>query len=63
MFKHEEHHPDDEDSDIYDNETDEDVNLLRKNSNNLLCDECDFAAKNVNGLNMHIKAKHTKNSN
>ena len=97
MFKHEEHHPDDEDSDD-DDDSDEDVNdnvnendetnesniiqmkdlepslrkveeamekvneLLRKNPNNLACDKCDFVAKNVNGLNMHNKSKHTKNS-
>ena len=28
----------------------------------LKCDKCDFSAKNINGLNMHKKAKHTDNS-
>ena len=28
----------------------------------LKCDKCDFIAKNQNGLNMHIKAKHTDKS-
>ena len=32
--------------------------LLKKNS--LMCKECDFEARNQNGLNMHVKAKHTK---
>ena len=36
--------------------------LLKKSTNNLICDECDFEAKNMNGLNMHKKAKHTNNS-
>ena len=31
-------------------------NLL--NSTKLKCDNCDFKAKNQNGLNMHKKAKH-----
>ena len=26
------------------------------------CQQCDFEAKNVNGLNMHVKAKHTNKS-
>ena len=33
--------------------------LLKKKSNVLTCNECDFEAKNTNGLNMHKKAKHT----
>ena len=32
--------------------------LLKKNS--LICKEFDFEARNQNGLNMHVKAKHTK---
>ena len=32
-------------------------NVLKKNS--LKCDECDFEARNKNGLMMHLKAKHT----
>ena len=32
--------------------------LLKKCS--LRCDQCDFEAKNQNGLNMHVKSKHTK---
>ena len=31
--------------------------LLKKCS--LRCEECDFEARNQNGLNMHVKAKHT----
>ena len=34
--------------------------LLKKKSDNLTCDECEFEAKNANGLNMHKKAKHAK---
>ena len=30
--------------------------------NKLKCDKCDFIGKNQNGLNMHIKAKHTDKS-
>ena len=30
--------------------------------NNLKYDKCDFTAKNQNGLNMHIKAKHADKS-
>ena len=32
--------------------------MLKKCS--LKCDDCDFEARNQNGLSMHIKAKHTK---
>ena len=32
--------------------------LLKKCS--LRCDQCDFEAKNQNGLNMHVKSKHTE---
>ena len=32
--------------------------MLKKCS--LKCDDCDFEARNQNGLTMHIKAKHTK---
>ena len=32
--------------------------LLKKCS--LRCDQCEFEAKNQNGLNMHVKSKHTK---
>ena len=28
----------------------------------LICDVCEFEAKNANGLNMHKKAKHTINN-
>ena len=35
-------------------------NLIKKSS--LICKDCEFEAKNVNGLNMHIKAKHTNKS-
>ena len=34
--------------------------LLKKQSDNLTCDECEFEAKNANGLSMHKKAKHAK---
>ena len=33
--------------------------LLNNKSDKLKCDKCDFEARNANGLNMHIKAKHT----
>ena len=39
----------------------EKVNELLKKQK-LKCDECDFQAKNANGLNMHKKSKHTDNS-
>ena len=39
----------------------EKVNELLKKQR-LKCDVCDFQAKNVNGLNMHKKSKHTDNS-
>ena len=39
----------------------EKVNELLKSSK-LKCDKCDFTARNQNGLNMHIKAKHTNKS-
>ena len=32
--------------------------LLMKNE--LKCNVCDFEAKNKNGLNMHIRSKHTR---
>ena len=28
----------------------------------LKCDQCEFEARNANGLNMHKKAKHTNNT-
>ena len=93
-FRHEEHHPDEEDRDDVDSDEDQDENdnekdeinyintvhikdlepilrkveeaiekvneLPKKKSDNLTCDECEFEAKNVNGLNMHKKAKHAK---
>ena len=31
-------------------------------SSKLKCEKCDFTAKNQNGLNMHVKAKHTDKS-
>ena len=34
--------------------------VMQKNS--LKCDQCDFEAKNKNGLTMHLKAKHTNKS-
>ena len=37
--------------------------LLKKKSDNLVCDVCEFEAKNANGLNMHKKAKHTVKNN
>ena len=37
------------------------ANDLLKGSK-LICDKCDFVAKNQNGLNMHKKAKHTDKS-
>ena len=36
--------------------------LLQKQTFALKCDTCDFEARNVNGLTMHKKAKHTDNS-
>jgi len=39
----------------------EKVNQLLKQQK-LKCDVCEFQAKNMNGLNMHNKAKHTDNS-
>ena len=35
-------------------------NLIKKST--LICKDCEFEAKNLNGLNMHIKAKHTNKS-
>ena len=32
--------------------------MLKKCS--LRCNQCEFEAKNQNGLNMHVKSKHTK---
>ena len=37
--------------------------LLQKQTSILKCDTCDFEARNVNGLTMHKKAKHTDNAN
>ena len=37
--------------------------LLQKQTSILKCDACDFEARNVNGLTMHKKAKHTDNAN
>ena len=34
------------------------VSELLKKSDQLICDKCDFIARNANGLNMHKKAKH-----
>ena len=36
--------------------------LLQQVPQNFKCQQCDFEAKNQNGLNMHIKAKHTNKS-
>ena len=36
--------------------------LLKENKSKLKCDICEFQAKNSNGLNMHMKAKHQDNS-
>ena len=44
------------------------VEIAMKKANDLLkgaklnCENCDFVAKNQNGLNMHKKAKHTDKS-
>ena len=39
----------------------EKVNMvLQKVSPNFRCQQCDFEGRNHNGLNMHMKAKHTK---
>ena len=38
--------------------------LLQQDKNpKIRCDKCEFEAKNLNGLNMHKKAKHPDNSN
>ena len=38
--------------------------LLQQDKNpKIKCDKCEFEAKNLNGLNMHKKAKHPDNSN
>ena len=36
--------------------------LLQQVVPNFKCQHCDFEAKNQNGLNMHVKAKHTNKS-
>ena len=36
--------------------------LLQQVVPNFKCQKCDFEAKNQNGLNMHVKAKHTNKS-
>ena len=36
--------------------------LLKEKKSKLKCDICEFQAKNSNGLNMHMKAKHQDNS-
>ena len=38
------------------------VKVLLQPPSKLKCDKCEFEAKNVNGLNMHKKAKHTDKS-
>ena len=38
------------------------VQVLLQPPSKLKCDKCEFEAKNVNGLNMHKKAKHTDKS-
>ena len=37
-------------------------NLMKMQASRLKCDQCDFEAKNNNGLTMHQKAKHTDKS-
>ena len=37
--------------------------LLQDKNTKIKCDKCEFEAKNLNGLNMHKKAKHPDNSN
>ena len=36
--------------------------LLQKQTSALKCDDCEFEARNTNGLTMHKKAKHTDNT-
>ena len=36
--------------------------LMKKKAASLQCDECDFEARNNNGLTMHKKSKHTDKS-
>ena len=36
--------------------------LMPEQTSKLKCDQCDFEAKNTNGLNMHKKAKHPDQS-
>ena len=36
--------------------------LLKKEKNNLKCKQCEFEARNQNGMTMHVKAKHTNKS-
>ena len=36
--------------------------LLQQVVPNFKCQKCDFEAKNQNGLNMHVKSKHTNKS-
>ena len=35
--------------------------LLQKQTSLFKCDACEFEARNINGLTMHKKAKHTEN--
>ena len=36
--------------------------LMKQKAASLQCDECDFEARNHNGLTMHKKSKHTDKS-